>query len=436
MKNFFLLLLLATTFFSSCKKDEDDDNHNHNTFTCNDSTVTPVVMLHGTLASGDTYANTIMRFTSNDYCGSRLFVFDYNGANFGGTLDTAALDDFIDEVLQATGATQVDLAGHSLGGGFGYQYLSNAAHAAKVKHYVHIASGAQTQPAGLSGEVPTLNIYSTDDAIVAGADIPGATNVVLTGKDHYQVATCVEAFDAMYKFFNNNTAPATTNITALTEVEISGKVLTLGENTPVTTATVKIFEVNPATGERLSSTPNHTPSIDDKGKWGPVSVTPNAYYEFEVTGTSGRSVHYYREGFIHNNPVVYLRTLPSPTSTLGSFLSSLPEDDNQSVMVLFTANQATIDTRDSLSVNGNVLSTAQFCSASASTIAFFLYDDGDYTTELTPLGFFGSFPFLEAADLYVPTATPAAIQCRFNGRNLFMRNWKSDTEGVAIAVFD
>jgi hypothetical protein len=437
MKNFFLMLLLATTFFTSCKKDEDDDNnHNHNTATCNDSTVIPLVMLHGTLASGDTYANTVMRFTSNDYCGSRLFVFDYNGANFGGTLDTAALDDFIDEVLQTTGVTQVNLAGHSLGGGFGYQYLSNAAHAAKVQRYVHIASDVQTQSAGLSGEVLTLNIYSADDEVVAGSDIPGATNMQLTGKDHYEVATCAEAFEAMYKFFNNNTAPATTQITTLSDNKISGKVLTLGENTPVTTATVKIFEVNASTGERLSSTPNHTPTIDDKGAWGPVTVTPNAYYEFEVTGPSGRSVHYYREGFKHNNPLVYLRTLPSPTSTLGSFLSSLPEDDNQSVMVVFTANQATIDTRDSLSVNDNILSNAQFCNADATTIAFFLYDDGDYTTELTPLGFFGSFPFLEAADLFVPTATPAPIKCRFNGRNLFMRNWKSDTEGVAIAVFD
>jgi hypothetical protein len=281
-----------------------------------------------------------------------------------------------------------------------------------------------------------LNIYSADDAVVAGADIPGATNVMLTGKDHYEVGTCAETFEAMYKFFNNNVAPATTQISALAEVQISGKVLTLGENMPVTTATLKIYEVNKNTGERLSSTPNFTPAINDKGEWEPVKVTPNAYYEFEVSGSSGRKVHYYREGFIHNNPLVYLRTLPPPTSTVGALLSSLPEDDNQSVIVLFTANQATITGRDSLSINDNVLSTSQFCSASATTIAFFLYDDGDYTTELTPLGFFGSFPFLEAADIFVPTSTPASIKCRFNGRNLFMRNWKSDSEGVTIAVFD
>lgn len=440
MKKIGLFSLLLVAGLASCRKEDNNntpDNDNHPA-SCNDS-VTPIVFLHGTLASGDTYANMVMRFTSNNYCGNRLFVFDYNGANFGGSLDTAGLDDFIDEVLQKTNATQVNLAGHSLGGSFGYQYLHNAAHAAKVKHYVHIGSGAQSKPAGPDGEVPTLNIYSADDAIVNGADIPGATNVRLTGKDHYEVATCAEAFEAMYRFFNNNQPPSTTQITPQTDIQISGKVLTLGENIPKPTAVVRIFEVDPATGGRLSATPNFMPAVNSKGEWGPIHVMPGKYYEFEVHTQEGdhRKIHYYREPFVHNNPLVYLRTLPT-TGLAALLLSGLPQDDNQSVLVTFTANQATIHGRDSLLVNGYVLSTPQFCSAAATTIALFLYDDGDYTTELTGHATFALMPFfLKGIDVYMPAITGSpSIHCRFNGRNLYVPAWKSASEGVAIAVFD
>src|SRR5262245_35591583 len=145
----YALFLLVLVFFSQCKKDDDmqqnnnntnnNNNNNNNNSTCKDS-LPPVVMMHGFLASGDTYAKHVMRFTSNGYCGDRLFAYDWN--TLAGTNDVNRLDAFIDDVLQQTGATQVDLMGHSAGGGLGYEYLNDAAHAAKVAHYVHLASGA------------------------------------------------------------------------------------------------------------------------------------------------------------------------------------------------------------------------------------------------------------------------------------------------------
>ena len=93
----------------------------------------PIVMVHGFLAAGDTYANHAMRFTSNGYCVSHLFVFDWNTLNRR-TDHTANLDAFIDWVLAATGAEQVDLAGHSAGGALSYEYLEEEPRAAKVAH--------------------------------------------------------------------------------------------------------------------------------------------------------------------------------------------------------------------------------------------------------------------------------------------------------------
>jgi triacylglycerol esterase/lipase EstA (alpha/beta hydrolase family) len=113
-----------------------------------DTTLLPVVMVHGFLAAGDTYAPFLMRFHSNGYCLNRLFAFDWN--SISGTNTVAALDAFIDNVLAETGATQVNLMGHSAGGGTCYEYLTDAMHAAKVAHYVHIGSSIQAGPAGPS----------------------------------------------------------------------------------------------------------------------------------------------------------------------------------------------------------------------------------------------------------------------------------------------
>ncbi len=432
MIKYILLLLACALLLGSCK--EEDDNKQ-------DSPV-PIVFVHGLLASGDTYANTVMRFTSNNFPADRLFAFDYNSLNYisAQLLDTAGLDDFIEDVLQKTGAAQVNLVGHSLGGTTGYAYLSDPSKAAKVARYAHVASGAQSAAAGPNANVPTINIYSTADSVTAGADIPGATNVALSGKDHYEVATCEETFEALYKFFNSDRTPATLQIIPQSDVQISGKVVSLGENDPKVNATVKVFEVNTNTGERVSANPIFTLSINSKGEWGPHDVTPGKYYEFEVNPNviTDRIVHYYYEGFIHDNPLVYLRLLPPPTGTAGILVNSLPRNDSLAVVVLFTANQAAIYSRDSLSVDGNVLSTQEFCDWADNTIAFFIYDDGDSQTEVTfnPSTLFSAFPFLEGADVFFPTAAPQSIRCRFNGRNLFARNWKSDTEGVSIVVFN
>jgi len=434
MKKILLLLLVIAATISACKKNDDDED---NSVTC-DSTYTPIVFAHGLLASGDTYANQVMRFTSNNYCGSLLFAFDWNTLAQG-TDNNVLLDAYIDGVLQKTGASQVNLVGHSAGGGLGYGYLSDAARAAKVKHYVHVGSGVQSGSAGPNGEVPTLNIWSPDDLVVQGGDITGATNVSIAGKDHYEIATCAEAFDAMYKFFNENNAPSTTQILNQSDVEICGRVVTLGENAPKPNTTVKVFEVNPATGERLSATANFSFGVNAEGYWNAIKIKAGIPYEFEVNSneTGDRIVHYYREGFTHSNPLVYLRLLPPSGSFAGNLLSSLPKNDAQSVVVVFTANQAVISGRDELKVADNVLSIPDFAAADKTTIAMFLYDNGNSNTDMTSANvLFSSFPFLEAVDIFFPTVTPQPIQCRFNGRNLFVRNWKSDSEGVTIAIFD
>jgi len=430
-----IVFISCALLFEGCCKDKKDtplptDNH------C--KSLHPVIFIHGFLASGDTWANQVMRFTSNGYCDSLLYAYDWNSVGGGGT-DQNILDAFIDTVLARTGATQVDLVGHSAGGGYGYSYCEDTTRAKKVAHYVHIGSSSQSSPAGVNDEVPTLNISSPDDAVAGATTITGATNITFNGTDHYQVATCEQAFSEMYKFFNNGTTPSVTNITSQTEVSVSGKAVTLGENTPLNGASIKIYEVNPDNGSRLHSSPDYQLTANSLGMWGPQKIKANTKYEFEVNSnvTGARVIHYYREGFTHTNPLVYLRTIPT-SGLAGTLLSGLSNNDNQSVVAVFTASQATVAGRDSLTVDNVVLSTSAITPAANTVIAMFLYDgNNNQQSDFTVPGLFGILnTFLTARDMYFQTASTHNIPLRFNGRTLNVPNLKSQSDGVIVGVFD
>jgi pimeloyl-ACP methyl ester carboxylesterase len=398
----------------------------------------PVVMVHGFLASGDTWTKFFQHFHSNGYHRLWLRAFDWNSlSQFGGNNTADLLDQFIDTVLAQTGASQVRLIGHSAGGGVCYTYLSNAARAAKVDGYVHIGSSVQPGPAGPNGTEPTLNLWSPDDAVAQGGDINGAVNVQLPGKDHYEVATSQASFDAVWQFFHG-APPATLDITPQGPlVCVLGKVLYFGENTPLEGATVQIWEVNPATGQRVGANPDFTFTTNANGQWGPENIKANTTFEFVAipANSNQRTIHYFREGIIHLNGLVYLRTIPPPPSLAGLLLAGLPNTNSQSVLNVFSASQAVINGRDTLSAAGSELSTPQYANADKTAITYFLYDDGDSQTELTPVGAFGGFPFLNGVDMFFPTATSGSIPLVLNQRTLNVRNIPS-SQGVVVGVFD
>ncbi len=426
----FTLFIAAFVIISACKQDDEME-----TVPC-DSTVLPIVMAHGFLASGDTYATQFQRFTSNNYCADRLFAFDWNTLEQEGAENL--LDAFIDDVLAQTGATQVNLVGHSAGSGLGYSYLSEADRAAKVAHYVEVGSGANAQPAGPNGEIPTLNIWSEDDLIVPGGDIPGAINLKLSGLDHYEVATSASTFEAMYEFFNDK-VPSSTSIAPQQEILIEGRAVTLGENTPISGATINIYALDAATGTRRNAEADATLSTDAQGYWSGFAAEPDTYYEFHLlgSGASDRAIHYYREPFTRSNSLVYLRGFPPVGSLAGILLSSVPQDDNQSALAVFTANQAVLFGRDDLSVDGFDLATSEYAAPEKTNIAFFLYDDGNSQTDGNIHGIFGLLPaFLIGVDYFIPATEAASIELKFNGKTMHIPNLKSETDGTMVAVFD
>ena len=340
-----LLLAVLTLLFaagcdderSSDEKDEhgvgDDDENDGDDVDSDDddapaecdSSLLPIIYVCGILVNGDAFSTQTMRFASNDYCLDRLYSYDWNPFD-GYWNEWPRLLKFIDDVRAETGAEQVDLVAHSLGAGVADVLLSQPEHAAKIAHYIQIASLPCLQ---IPGGVPSLNISSADDHVIGVCEVDAAENVVLHDIDHLQTATSPETFFEMYRFFNDGRAPSTTAVVPSDEIELSGWAEVYFTNDPVADIEIQIFETDPATGERRRPDPDAVFQTDNRGYWGPFPARPDAYYEFVCLDSLGQwpPLHYYREPFLRSNNKVYFRVFPPPDSLLGRFFQLLPRED-------------------------------------------------------------------------------------------------------------
>ncbi|GAB4098362.1 esterase/lipase family protein [Sinomonas halotolerans] len=137
-----------------------------NDWTCVPSAVhpRPVVLVPGTFESAEKNWSTLAPVLKQQgYC---VFALDYgivNGVPASGPVrDSAAeLGRFVDAVLGATGARQVDLVGHSQGGMMPRYYMGFLGGAKKVHHLIGLApSNHGTQ--GLLAPSPTGAVLDTE----------------------------------------------------------------------------------------------------------------------------------------------------------------------------------------------------------------------------------------------------------------------------------
>lgn len=401
-----------------------------------DASQPPLIMAHGLLAAGDTWGPFVDRFAANGLCPERSLAFDWNTLDQGADHD-GALEAFIDEAREALGVEQVDLMGHSAGGGLGYRFLADPARAAKVRRYVHVGSGANEAPAGPpDAPVPTLNVWSPDDLIVPGADIPGASNARLPGLDHYAVATDAAAFAAVYEFLYEDEPATLERLTAEAPV-VWGRAVSLGENQPDVGATVDAWPVDAATGQRLGDAPVARWIVDADGRWGPLVAEPGVPYELHVRPSDGRlPVRYYRPPFTRRDRLVYLRTLPSPAGLAGVLLSQVPFDDAHTVLVVFSSTRAIIHPGDDLQLDGESVLDAELAAPEATLIALFVYDQGTDGMPGSTNPLFGMFPFLSMVDVPLAADAAGSVRVELGDQAVVVPRWPSGTEGATIVVLD
>ncbi len=416
MKKIYLLALFLVPFISFQGFSQAKDTY-------------PIIFVHGMLGSGDTWVKPVQQFKNQGYSENYLDVLDWNTLSPQRSVAIKKLDSIINHLLKETGKDKVNLVGHSAGGGLVSNFILNDSIAKKVNKYVHVGSGNLQQ----ISQVPTLNLYSEADLIVKGSEIEGVTNVKLQGLDHYEIATDSMAFAEMYRFFHGENPKPVLKQNSENKVTISGKVLEMGENSVPKNATLTIYPFNPKNGERLQTEALATRTLSMNGNWLPVKVDSTSYLEFVITPESGRAIHYFREPFRASNHLVYLRTLP--TSGMAAMLfSGLPANDEESVLVIFSANRATISGRDFLSVNNVELTTPELASAQKTAIAHFVYDDKtDRVSSKNPIQLFGVMPFMSGADVWLKIDKP--IELNYQNRSMTIPSLPS-SKSILVAVFE
>jgi triacylglycerol esterase/lipase EstA (alpha/beta hydrolase family) len=107
----------------------------------------PVVLVHGTFADmSDSWQALSPLLYDNGYCVFALNYGSYNGSGTYGVYGTGPIEDsaqqlsdFVDRVLSATGASKVDIVGHSQGGMMPRYYIKFDNGAAKVDKLIGLA---------------------------------------------------------------------------------------------------------------------------------------------------------------------------------------------------------------------------------------------------------------------------------------------------------
>jgi len=398
----------------------------------------PIIFVHGSTGSGAQFETQALRFTSNGYRPELIALHEYDSLF---TVETRAqiyarLDQRIDQLLRMSHADKVDLLGHSLGTALMQEYLSTPSRAAKVAHYVNLDGSPAAAP---PGGVPTLAIWGEGSP---ARRIVGASNVYFTAQSHVQVVTSEETFRQIYAFFTGR-EPATTKVLPENgpRIRLAGRAQFFPQNTGVTDATLKIYEINGATGQRLDNIPEATFPLTGDGAWGPFGARTHSDYEFAIVSDTGTH-HLYYEPFVRSD--YWIRLLTSePDAGLGALIERGP---NHASLTIVRYKEQWGDQgagSDVLEVNGvNVLNAATSPRAKRVN-AVFVYDRGsDRASDLTtPIPGISSLPFLTAVDMYLPAANPAtgtisiASTPRLGGGKvevINVPNWPSSTDPISV----
>lgn len=416
----------------------------------------PIVFVHGSSGSAAQFETQAMRFTSNGYPQALLYAFDYDTSvalTENAAQVQAQLDAFIDDVLEETGASQVNAIGHSRGTFVWTTYLDNyPGGAAKVARYANL--DGRSQPT-LPGGVPTIGVWGEWNSGGEYARVPGLTqigpdpanNFHYPNKGHTEVATSAEAFARMYRFFTG-VAPATTDVVpeAPNRVTVAGRAVVFPQNTGYAGATLELWRLHDRSGQRVGRRPLWSQTLDASGEFGPLPVNGLKHYEFALVREDGSVHHFYQQPFTRSNHFLRLNT-SVPNTGLEAFV---PKGDFSQALVFsrqreFWGDQGHLT--DLLSINGAQLLTPAIAPRTGVTIGVYAYDQGlDGQSDLGKgeLFPFNAITFISAGDLFIPAApngegtTRVRLQPRGSGQliELNVPNWPSSRHRVSVQFRD
>ncbi|MGH3382821.1 MAG: esterase/lipase family protein [Actinoallomurus sp.] len=143
------------------------------------ATHTPVVFVHGYTGSASNWTTAETVFEAGGYSSGELFAYEYNWAQSNKT-SAAGLASYVQQVLARTGASQVDIVNHSMGGLVsdwyikelgGQQYVRHLASIAGANHGTTYASACTINPSCVE-MLPGSSFIQT---VTSGDETPGGT---------------------------------------------------------------------------------------------------------------------------------------------------------------------------------------------------------------------------------------------------------------------
>jgi len=420
----------------------------------------PVVFVHGQFGSAQQFETQAMRFTSNGYPQDLLYAFEYDTSKTDNPL--ADLDSFIEEVRRETGATQVYAVGHSRGTSMWTEYLDDPAFngPAKVARYVNIDG---RYPEELPGGVPTIGIWGEWNSADSGYNRredngnsqigpdPSA-NYYFPNKSHTETATSAEAFAVMYRFLTGVEARTTDVKSAKSgKVNVAGRALYFPENVSFAGATLQLWKIDAASGQRVSDQPVQTMTTGPSGEFGPLKLDPKQHYEFALlrpatdTFPADSVHHFYSEPYTHDN--YFVRLLSSqPGQGIEEFI---PVEEASSGMVVLRMREFWGDqgaAGDELFIDGLNVLTPAIAPRTGVNIAVFMFDqDSDQTTDLEKGEIFplNLLTFLTGADVFIPAMFEGAgsVEVSLVNRGgettvLNIPNWPPSTNRISVMFRD
>jgi triacylglycerol esterase/lipase EstA (alpha/beta hydrolase family) len=173
----------------------------------------PVVFVHGFGGSASNWTTAQAVFRAAGYNQNQLFAYEYN--SFGSNITNAqGLATFVNRVKAQTGASQVDIVNHSMGGLVTGWYVNELGGQSSVRHVASIAGAnhgttsaascavfvtcqqmlpgsafilAYTTPDETPGNTSYATWYSATDGIIipfTSTILNGARNNLVVGEDH------------------------------------------------------------------------------------------------------------------------------------------------------------------------------------------------------------------------------------------------------------
>jgi hypothetical protein len=328
---------------------------------------TPNLMVHGNGDHAALWLTTLWRFEANGWPRERLMAVNMpdplaraNDAvpqphRSSSAEQTERLAAFVAELRARTGAPRVALIGNSRGGYPIRDFVVHQGGAAQVSHaitcgtpnrgvfdwefnegsefnarspFLQRLNGGATdvvegtaflalrsdndlfaQPDGrFVGRPGTLTGITQD-----GPALRGATNILLPGLDHREIAYHWRAFREQFRFIAGR-EPATLTVPPEARPLLNGLVTNLvagaATNRPVAGAVVEVFRTDPATGARIGEAVHRRETGPD-GAWGPVTAQSGWTLEIILAAPGHPTAHYFRSPFPRSTDVLHLRP-PAP----------------------------------------------------------------------------------------------------------------------------